>query len=485
MVMLTALLTPAALLFAAQEPQESDFYEVIDVNIPDSVVLEVGGIEQIGPETLLACTRRGEVWRIDDFRSPNPDYSLWADGLQEPLGLLSREGWIYCVTRGELMRMRDSDDDGHADEFRTVADGWDISGNYHEYNFGPRVDPQGNLWLTTNKPFGGEPFGRVEWRGWAMKVTPEGEMIPFAGGLRSPAGVEVSPWGEPFYTDNQGEWCGASKLSHIEEGDFHGHPHGIGSAKLPGSRVKHPGNVPDGIMMPLAENDVPGFKLPAVWFPYDKMGRSPSGMAWDTSGGVFGPFDGQLFVGDQYSAELMRVSLEEVDGHWQGACYPFRHGLGTGLIRVRQLDGGEMLVGGSDRGWAALGAKPWALQRLRWTGKMPFEIAEMKAAPGGFLLHFTEQIDPDTLEAAELKMISYTYELHAAYGSKEFETQELEVGPLRSLSVDPKAYFLPVEGLRSGYVHELHIDGVQSVEGQKLLHKQAYYTLIRLAKAPE
>ena len=482
MVITLSLLAVAAL---PQQPQESDYYEVIDVTIPDEVVLEVGGIEQIGPETLLACTRRGEVWRIDDFRSETPEFSLWADGLQEPLGLLSHQGWIYSVTRGELLRMRDANGDGRADQFRTVCDTWNISGNYHEYNFGPRIDPEGNFWITTNKPFGGEPFGRVEWRGWAMKITPEGEMIPMAGGLRSPAGVEVAPWGDVFYTDNQGEWCGASKLSHIEEGDFHGHPWGIGSAKLPASRVEHPGEVPDGIMMPKAEGVVPHFKLPAVWFPYDKMGRSPSGMAWDTSEGSFGPFAGHLFVGDQYSAELMRVSLEQVDGHWQGACYPFRHGLGTGLIRVRQLDGGEMLVGGSDRGWAALGADPWALQRLRWTGKVPFEIHEMKAAPGGFLLNFTKQADPDTLADAKLTMKSYTYELHAAYGSKEFETVELELGELRLLSVDPRSYYLPVEGLRAGYVHELHVEGLRSVDGDELVHHDAYYTLIRLAPEPE
>ena len=69
MVITLSLLAVAAL---PQQPQESDYYEVIDVTIPDEVVLEVGGIEQIGPETLLACTRRGEVWRIDDFRSETP-----------------------------------------------------------------------------------------------------------------------------------------------------------------------------------------------------------------------------------------------------------------------------------------------------------------------------------------------------------------------------------------------------------------------------
>ena len=39
--------------------------------------------------------------------------------------------------------MRDSDGDGKADEFITVCDDWEISGNYHEYNFGPRMDKDG------------------------------------------------------------------------------------------------------------------------------------------------------------------------------------------------------------------------------------------------------------------------------------------------------------------------------------------------------
>jgi len=470
-------------LCALQQADEAKYYELVDINIPAEVTLEVGGIELIADDTLLACTRRGEVWAIEDYKSEQPKFSLWADGLQEPLGLLLHDGWVYAATRGELMRMRDSNGDGRADQFRTVCDAWKISGNYHEYNFGPRVDAEGNFWITTNKPFGGEPFGRVHWRGWAMKITPDGEMIPFAGGLRSPAGIEVSPWGQPFYTDNQGEWCGASKLSHIEQGDFHGHPHGIGSAKLEGSLVTHPGDVPDGVMMPIAEKQVPGFKLPAVWFPYDKMGRSPSGMAWDTSAGEFGPFAGQLFVGDQYSAELMRVYLEEVDGHWQGACFPFRHGLATGVIRVRQMPDGEMVIGGSDRGWSALGSDPWAIQRLRWTGEMPFEISKMMATPTGFELNFTEVVNRESLADARFTMKSYSYELHAAYGSDEMQTAELELGELK-LGPSGRELAFDVQGLRAGYVHELHIEGLRNMDGEALLHGEAYYTLARRKKGP-
>ena len=79
---------------------------------------------------------------------------------------------------------------------------------------------------------------------------------------------------------------------------------------------------------------IPQFKMPAVWFPYDKMGKSPSGLRWDRSEGQFGPFSGQLFVADQHHATVMRVVLEQVDGHWQGACLPFREGFQCGIIRI-------------------------------------------------------------------------------------------------------------------------------------------------------
>ena len=91
----------------------------------------------------------------------------------------------------------------------------------------------------------------MQWRGFAHRITPGGELLPTSSGLRSPAGVEISPWGDAFYTDNQGEWCGASKLSHLEPGDFHGHPHGIESCKLPEWKYGYPGDPVDGTLMPL------------------------------------------------------------------------------------------------------------------------------------------------------------------------------------------------------------------------------------------
>lgn len=468
------------LLLQLGAPAEARFYAAAECPVPPEVVLEVGGILCLGPGELLTCTRRGEIWHIDNAWSAQPKFRLWCDGLQEPLGLLERDGWIYCVQRGELSRLRDTDADGRADEFETVCDDWQTSGDYHEYAFGPAADRDGNLWITLNRAFGNEPFGSVNFRGWAMRLTPQGEMQPVCAGLRSPAGVGVAPDGTVYYTDNQGEWCGASKLSVLTVGSFHGHPFGMESCKLPNSRVKYPGPLPDGILMPDAVGKVPGFTLPAVWFPYDIMGRSPSGFAWDETGGGFGPFTGQLFVGDQYQASVIRVFLEEVDGVKQGTCFPFRRGLVSGVIRVDFDAENGLVVGMSDRGWPALGTKSFGLQRLTFTGEMPFEILSVRARPQGFRLDFTRKADPASLAAlASWTMDSWTYELHSEYGSDPFERKTLKI--LQAVpAADGLSAELTVEGLREGYVHALTAAGVRDAAGAPLLHDQAFTTLLKI-----
>ncbi len=488
--MVTLLLSALAcfLLQTAQEttlPTESDYYEIVTLDVPEESPLEVSGLLVLEDGRPMVCTRRGEVWILDDAYSANGEgvkYTLVTDGLQEPLGLLDLNGWIYFVQRGELSRMRDTDGDDRADEIETVCDTWRISGNYHEYNFGPRLGPEGNLWITTNKPFGQGAFGDVSWRGFALRITPEGRMLPTCSGLRSPAGIANSPTGDMFYTDNQGEWCGASKLSHLEVGDFHGHPWGIESCKLPAWTHEIPPMPPDGKPMPEVAKSHPTFKLPAVWFPYDKMGRSPAGMLWDTTAGKFGPFAGQMFVADQYEASVMRVSLEEIDGHWQGACYPFREGLQCGALRLAWGQDHSLFVGETNRGWGSRGTRTEGLERLVWSGEMPFEVLAMEAMPQGFRLRFTSPAEAKSAsESSAYKLSSYTYLLHSPYGSPEVQTETLKVTEAR-VSKDQLSVELVVEGLREGYVHELHADGVRATNGHPLLHPEAYYTLIHRPK---
>jgi len=119
--------------------------------------------------------------------------------------------------------------------------------------------------------------------------------------------------------------------------------------------------------------------------------------------GKFGPFTKQLFVGDQTHSTVMRVFLEKVNGRYQGACFPFRKGFGSGNVPVRFAADGSLIVGGTNRGWGSTGPHPFALERLAWTGKTPFEIHEMRARPDGFELTFTRPVDKAAAAESQLE----------------------------------------------------------------------------------
>ena len=86
-----------------------------------------------------------------------------------------------------------------------------------------------------------------------------------------------------------------------------------------------PAAAPDSPVTPLAMKIVdepypealaklPQLVPPAVWFPYGTMGRSRTGIKPDTTQGKFGPYAGQLFIGEFTTSKVGRVFLEKVDG---------------------------------------------------------------------------------------------------------------------------------------------------------------------------
>ena len=43
-------------------------------------------------------------------------------------------------------------------------------------------------------------------------------MTPIATGMRSPAGFGLNKNGDIFYTENQGDWVGSGRMTHVEVG---------------------------------------------------------------------------------------------------------------------------------------------------------------------------------------------------------------------------------------------------------------------------
>jgi hypothetical protein len=138
---------------------------------------------------------------------------------------------------------------------------------------------------------------------------------------------------------------------------------------------------------------------------------------------------------------------------------------------------GSMFVGGTNRGWGSRGNKPFAVERLDWTGKMPFEIHEMRAQPDGFELTFTKPVDAATASNPQsYSLTTYTYIFQASYGSPQVDHTTPTIEKL-TVSPDGKSVRMQIKGLQEGHIHELHADGIKSTDGLPLLHKEAYYNL--------
>jgi len=442
-------------------------YRPLSVFEPEGVVLEVGGLDVMPDGRPIVTTRRGEVWVVDGAYDDPPfdaTYTRFAFGLHEPLGAMWSGDGVLVGQRSEVTRLVDEDGDDRADLFETVGGGWGVSGNYHEFAFGPERDGAGRLWMTLNVGFCGS-LGKsiVPWRGWAIMIGEGGSLTPVCGGLRSPNGLGRNAAGDMFCTDNQGDWVATNKLVHLEPGDWHGHP--------AGDRWYETAGMP----APRGEED---FKAPAIWFPIDRMGRSASDILLDEGDGRFGPFGGQLFVGDQYAASVMRVYLERVDGVYQGACFPFLSGLDCGVNRMCWGADGSMFVGMTNRGWWSHGTRPWGLQRIVYTGVLPFEMLEIHAMPDGFEITFTKPIDrAAAADMTSYAMASFDYERWQKYGAPEINRQEHRIRHAYVGSDGRSVRLIVEDPLRAGFVHELHLDGVTSESGESLLHREAYYTL--------
>ena len=473
------LALPLASVANDQAVREAKFYEVQTYDFPEDLKLEISGMTRMPDGDIAVTLRKGEIWIIGNAYDPkNVKYKIFATGLHEPLGLTFRDGSFYTVQRTEMTRITDRNQDGTADEYMTVAKGWGVSGSYHEYAYGPQFDHDGNAWITLNCAIGkGPKMSDNAFRGWSFMVTPKGQMTPMSGGFRSPSGIGMNLAGDIFATDQQGNWFPTCPVVHVKKGAFHGHADSLKFTDLPGATFKIEGKLPSGLTVAEAAKKIGPYKLPAVWLPYRKVGMSSTDILCDTTKGRFGPFAGQLFVGEFTMSFVSRVFLEKVKGEYQGACFRFREGLQCAALRMEWGKDGSMFVGQSNRGWNSLGTRSYGLQRIIWNGKMPFEIKTMEAKPDSFRLTFTKPVNPLIAKSTQAyQLISYTYPYHSRYGGDELNKKTLKIKKATP-SKNGLAVDLQVEGLREGYVHELDASRLRGKAGEELLHAQAYYTL--------
>ncbi|RZK73831.1 MAG: hypothetical protein EOO92_17950 [Pedobacter sp.] len=491
--------------YAQQAPKEEDFFKINKVRTPEGAILEVGGLVTLPNGDLGISTRRGDVFIVENPTSARPHFRKFASGLHEILGLAVKNGALYVAQRGELTKLVDTNMDGKADVYETVY-AWPLSGHYHEYSFGPKIAPDGSFFVTGNVAFGDEMWyrgeSRVPMRGWTMKITEDGKMMPWATGQRSPAGPNVID-GQLYYTDNQGDWFGSGAVWKVDKGDFLGHPAGLrwtGRSDSPvklteeqfrskiderrdvtaqGRAIKPENRVDEKFkMLWEMKKDFPELRLPSVWLPYGILGISTSEPV-KIPAGSFGPFEGQMLVGDQGMSIISRVFLETVNGVEQGASFMFRSGFRSGVLRMAWATDGSLFVGETNRGWGSAGDANEGLERLVYNPAKPiFEMRAVRAMPDGFEIEFTQPVDLKTAnDLASYNVESYLYKYQPVYGSPPINKEALKVRGVK-VSADGLRARIIVDNLRQYYIHTITLEGIKEKAGlSTLLHPIAYYTL--------
>jgi len=415
----TALAQPAA-------DSICNYYSIENVPVPKGLLAEVGGLDFTPDGRLVAAFHRGEVMA---YNPATREWKRFAEGLHDPLGLIAVSNTeLLVMQRPELTRISDTDGDGAADLYATVTDKFGLSGNYHEFNFGPVKDRNGDYFISLNLASGlgstfaevrgtpdslgrpGRMYSYVPYRGWVMKVDKAGNVTPWALGFRSPNGLGFDAAGNLYVSDNQGDWLGTSKLYHVQKDKFYGHP----------SSLIWKEGFPDvnPLTLPVAELDKMRTEA-AVLFPQGIMANSPTQPVLDGTNGKFGPFAGQMLIGEMNQHRILRLMLETVDGQVQGACVPFFDNCGLRLGNNRMVFGpdGSLWVGQNNHeAWTG----DEGLQRIAWAGKVPMEVQEMHLTKKGFELVFTRPVDKKLAALPETYPFKrYYYVYLQAYGSKQ------------------------------------------------------------------
>lgn len=478
----------AALLLGASDlsAKTSPTYSVSEVPSPPSKfeTQQIDGMGFLPDGRLVVCMPSGEIFFYDIKKNK---WHLFAEGLHNPLGIVVISNSELVVSqRPELTRVRDTDGDGKADDFEAVSEAFGMSGNYHEFHFTPVRDAEGSFYFSLGTGSSGngirpivrgrfDPRGRpgrmhasTPYRGCVLKVTPDGKTMPYAYGLRTPNGLGTDLDGNLFVTDNQGDWVGTSKLFHVKRGRFYGHAASL--TWKPGFKGT-----------PIATEPAELAKLrtrACVVFPHGAMANSPTKVLAITEDAKFGPFTGQLLVGEMNQPRIMRVMLEKVGGELQGACVPFIDGapLRTGVNRMAWAPDGSLYVGHTKHTWAG----NQGIQHVQWNGELPFEVAAMELMEDGFRFRFTKPVDKTLAGKKETWPFKrYYYQYTQKYGSPRHEEVSLDIDAI-DISPDGRVVDVYLSELKAWHVHEVTIEGLKSSGEDLLTNNYLVYTLNRL-----
>ncbi len=433
-----------------------------DLRVADQT-MRVTGMALRSPRELIFTTWEGDLFSLALDEIPEhgpPSFRRLARGLSEPMGLAVQGERIFVTEKNQVTELIDEDGDGIFETYRCLSQDWPCTLDYHEYLFGAVVRDS-YLYFSLSVAMGtrGKDNRQAPLRGSVVRVQIDtGETEIVAGGLRTPDGIGLGPENSLLVTDNQGEWLPANKLIHVQQGGFY---------QFRSRPPWHP-------------FDRPRATPPAVWLPQGEIASSPTQPILLPES--WGPYAGQVVFGDATFGGLQRVCLEEVEGEWQGAVFPFSQGFQHLFHRFEVAANGDLYAGGIARGkdWDFI-SRVSGVTQIQYTGKEVFEPLSARLRTNGLEIDFTEPLaEGYGWEPTGYHVTQWGYQATQTYGGNKVRHRLAEV---RSASVasDRRSVFLEIPKLVEGEVLSVRLPpSLASASGRPLWTGDLWYTINRI-----
>ena len=419
---------------------------------PFKTPMRIGGVGIVDEDTLAVCTLMGDVWLVDgvDEDLNELTWQRIASGLHQPLGLVVHEGCVHVIGRDQLTRLVDLNGDREADFYECLTNEFPTAkGNSFALTL--HRDSEGRFYWFTRS----EQFGMTRW-------TPGKKPEAIATGLRGANGTGVSPdGGIVFAMPQEGSWQPASGIFEVGEGSYHGF---FGPKKGYG---KH------------------GYEMPMCFIPRG-IENSAGDVVFLPKDDRLGPLSGRM-VGSSFGyCEHYLVLREEIGDGVQGGVMPLAGDFLSGAHRSRfnEYDG-AVYFAGSD-GWQSYARENGSLERLRHTGKGESLILprSVETRENGLLLHFDEEIDPDSVTVKRAFAEQWNYLYSGAYGSAEYSVKHpgsqghdrVEILSLQLLQ-DGKSVFIEIPQLHPVMQFHLYLE-LKTAKGQAFA-PDLYYSIFQ------
>ncbi len=336
------------------------------------------------------CTHDGDIWIVSgiDETLSKLEWSRFASGLYEPLGLQIVDGQIYVSGREGITRFTDFNQDGEADYYEAFNHDIMSTRGFHEFVFDLQRDAAGNFYYAKANPVngGGRGFGDEKasrgngtvcsHAGCLFKVSPDGKRFEVvARGFRAPNGIGVRADGQITTGDNEGTWVPTSPINWVDGKTFHGVINNL---------------------TPKAAADA--YAPPIMWLSHSDFCNSNGGQTW-VPNDKWGPFQGEMLYESYGKSSLFLVMRQDIsNGRQQAAAVKFPLKFTSSVMRARwhPTDGQLYIAGLSE--WQSNAARITGFDRVRYTGKPVYSVRGVKVVKDGVQLSFTQPLDKASAE---------------------------------------------------------------------------------------